>query len=408
MPDDANLSYFEAILRGIAGANIELDAAVKVCLRCHRIPEKPLGRWVTEPLVHFPSSQLPEEVLEMVVWYATRHPDPDPRTVSSDTTYRQDGQERQCYDPIDAGINSVRGSAVGAIARLLAQGERYLSFFRPHLHSMANDPSDATRACVAEVLLAVLRYDRDLAVELFVKLCNTDERLLATDPVEAFLKYAVQTHFTQLESVLARMLASENEAVAAAGACWVCYASLTVEEAQRLAAQCLSGSKPQRLGAAKVYAANLEISAYRTVSEEMLGKLFSDSDAGVRHEAARCFEGIEGRELGQYERLLEEYIQSPAFEPEHTPFFDALEETTANIPNVVLMACERVFELAADETGDISTAVAGTSSTIAKLTVRVYNRAIDPSLRSRCLDIIDKMFLFRAYGLEVVTEEFDR
>ena len=88
--------------------------------------------------------------------------------------------------------------------------------------------------------------------------------------------------------------------------------------------------------------------------------------------------------------------------------FDALEKTTANMSDVVLMACERVFELAADKTGDVSTAIAGTSSRMAKLIVRVYSRTTDPSLRLRCLDIIDQMSVFRAHGLDVITEEFDR
>ena len=408
IPDDSNSSYFEAILRGLVGADIEMEAIVQACLRCHRIPGHPLGRWVTRPLVHFAGSQLPNDALEMVAWYATKHHDPDPVSVSSDVTYYQGGQENQHYDPIMVGINSVRGSAAGSIARLLAPDDRYLAFFEPHLKLMVKDPSDATRACVAEALLGVLRHRRDLAVELFVELCDADERLLATHYFEDFLKYAIPTHFTQLEPILSRMMKSEDEAVATSGALWGCYASLTVEEALPLATQCSSGSKPQRLGAAEVYAANLKLSVHRSVSEEMLVTLFSDPETEVRHQAARCFYGFEGRELREYESLIAEYIQSPAFEPEHNPLLDALEKTTANMSNVALMACERVFELAADKTGDISTAVAGTSNTISKLIVRVYSRTTDSSLRSRCLDIIDKMSLFRAYGLDVITEEFDR
>ena len=387
---------------------MDMETVVQACLRCHKIPGRPLGRWVTRPLVHFAGSILPDDALEMVAWYATIHLDPDPVTVSSDVTYYQGGQENQRYDPIMVGINSVRGSAAGSIARLLIPDDRYLSFFEPHLKLMVKDPSDATRSCVAEALLGVLRHNRDLAVELFVELCDADERLLATRLFEDFLKYAVPTHFTQLEPILARMIKSEDEAVATPGALWVCYASLTVDEALPLATLCPSGSKPQRLGAAEVYAANLKLSAHRAVSEEMLGKLFLDSDVEVRHEADRCFYGFEGKELGEYVSLTEEYIQSPAFEPEHNPLFYALEKTTANVPYVVLMACERVFEFAADKTGDISTAVAGTSGHIAKLIVRVYSRTTDPSLRSRCLDIIDKMSVFRAHGLEAITEEFDR
>ena len=408
IPDNSNPSYFEAILLGLAGPDMDMETVVQACLRCHKIPGRPLGRWVTRPLVHFFDCQLPDEVLEMVAWYATEHPDPNPETVSSDRTYYQGGQELQEYDPIMVGINSVRGSAAGSIARLLAQDEHYLSFFKPPLRLLVNDPSDAVRACVAEVLLSVLRHDRDLAVKLFVVLCDADERLLATHHFVYFLKYAIPTHFAQLEPILVRMMESEDEAVATAGAVWACYASLTVEEAMSLATQCPSGSKPQRQGAAEVYAANLELSAHRSVSEEILVKLFSDPETEVRHEAARCFYGFEGRELREYESLIAEYIQSPAFDPEHNPLLDALEKTTANMPDVVLMACERVFELAAGKTGDISTAVAGTSDTIAKLIVRVYSRTTDQSLRSRCLDSIDKMSLFRAYGLDVITEAFDR
>ena len=408
IPDESDPFYFEAILLGLAGPGMDMETVVQACLRCHRIPGHPLGRWVTRPLVHFAGSQLPDDALEMVGWYATKHPDPDPVTVSSDVTYYQGGQENQSYDPIMVGINSVRGSAARSIAKLLIQDDRYLSFFEPHLKLMVKDPSDATRACVAEALLGVLRHNRDWAVELFLELCDADERLLATRLFEDFLKYAVPTHFTQLEPTLARMLKSEDEAVATAGALWVCSASLTVEEALPLATLCPSGSKPQRLGAAEVYAANLKLSAHRSVSEEMLGKLFSDSDGEVRREAARCFYGFEGQELREYVSLIEKYIQGPAFEPGHNPLFGALEKTTANVPYVILLACERVFELAADKTGDISTAVAGTSNAIAKLIVRVYSRTTDPSLRSRCLDIIDKMSVFGAYGLEAITEEFDR
>lgn len=408
IPNDSNLAYFEAFLRGLARPDIDMETVVQACLRCHKIPDHPLGRWVTRPLEHFSGSQLPKQALEMVAWYATEHPDPDPETVSAEVTYYQGGQEFQSYDPVSVGINSVRGSAAATIATLLVQDEHYLSFFEPHLKTMAKDPSDAARACAAEAFLGVLRHNRDLAVELFLELCDADERLLATRLFEDFFKYAVPTHFSELEPVLTRMLQSQNDDVATSGALWACYASLTVEDALPLAAQCPSGSKPQRLGAAEVYAANLKLSAHRSVSEEMLKRLFHDAEAEVRQEAARCFYGFEGRELREYESLVAEYIQSPAFEPEHNPLFYALEKTTADVPNVVLDACERVFELAAIKTGDLTSAVAGTSSTIAKLIVRVYSRTTDPTLKSRCLDIIDKMSLYGGYGLDVITEEFDR
>ena len=136
--------------------------------------------------------------------------------------------------------------------------------------------------------------------------------------------------------------------------------------------------------------------------------LFSDTETEVRRAASQCFQGFEGNDLSEYETLIKEYIQSLAFEPEYNPLFEALEWTSAYMPDIVLMACERLFDLAGDKVGNISTAIAGSSATIAKLIVRVYSRTLDADIRSRCLDIVDKMSILRAHGLEVITEEFDR
>ncbi len=408
MPQDTNSFYFEAILRGLASSDIDMETVVAACLRCHQIPDRPLGRWITPALVHVSDSPLPDGALDMIAWYAINDPDPDPVQISTNIIYYQGDQEGSSYDPESVGRSSVRGSAAESVAKLIFKDERYLSFFKPYLTKMVNDPSDAIRACVVEVLLGVLRYDDDFAVELFLSLCNTDERLLALYHVEMFLKYATQTHYHQLEPVLSQMAESRFDNVASAGARWLCYASLTVEEVLPLASRCVSGSKSLRLGAANVYSANTKISAHRSVCEDMLVKLFSDSDMEVRRAAARCFYEFEGLELGDYEGLVKDYAGSPAFEAEYDPLFDALEKTTADMSDVVLMACERLLDLAGKDTGDIRTAVSGTSNSVAKLVVRVYSRTVGSSFRSRCLDIIDKMSLFGAYGLDAITGEFDR
>ena len=59
MPDDVNPVYFEAMLRGLTGSDLSIDQIARVCLRCHQLPSRPLGRWITRPLVHFPGDVLP-------------------------------------------------------------------------------------------------------------------------------------------------------------------------------------------------------------------------------------------------------------------------------------------------------------------------------------------------------------
>ena len=392
MPDDANSVYFEAILQGLAGSDLEIRQVVEVCLRCHRLPGRPLGRWITRPLVHFPDAELPDQALEMVAWYATQDPSPEP------------GSTDFQGDLMTAGLNCVRGTAAGSIARLIFQDRRHLEFFRSHLGTMVHDPSPAVRAMVADALLATLRYDRDFAVARFVELCEDDE-VLGTHYVEEFLRYGVQTHFNELEPVLSRMLASDDEAVATVGARRSCVASLTTEEALPLGRQCASGSKPLRLGAAEVYAAYLKASALRAECEAMLVQLFNDPDSEVREAAASCFRRFTGRDLGEYVDLVRRYIESPAFTTRLNPLIKALEESAASIPDLTVAACERFFKLTAGDTPNMN---AIDTRTVANLVVRAYSQTSDRQIKTRCLDLTDRMHVLGSYGLDDVMADIDR
>ena len=392
MPDDTNPVYFEAILRGVAGSDLSIDQIVHVCLRCHRLPGQPLGRWITNPLVHFPDAVLPEGVLEMAAWYATQDPDPH----ENSTDYHG--------DLMMAGINCARGTAADSIAKLIFQDRRYLEYFRSHLETMVQDPSPAVRTMVARVLLAALRHDRDFAVQCFVELCADDE-VLATPFVENFLKYGVQTHYNELEPILSRMLASVDGDVATAGARQSCLASLTIEDALPLGQQCAAGSKQLRLGSAEVYAANLKVSTLRAECEAMLAQLFDDPDKDVREAAALCFRRFSGRDLLEYIDLAGHFIQSAAFTTQVNPLIIALKETTANVPELIVAACERFFGLAVDDMPNMN--VVDTQS-VANLVVRAYSQTSDRQVKNRCLDLIDRMHLLGLYGLDRVMADIDR
>ena len=333
IPDDENIAFFEAILRGITDSDLDPDAVVAVCLRCHKLPGRPLGRWITRPLEHLQDFQLPVEALEMVAWYASENTD----TVEEFRVHRP-GQTatRHGHDLLTAGINSVRGAAAGTIARLAFASEEYLEYFESHLRVMVNDDSLPVRTCVAHALLSAMRHHRDLAVELFQTLCETDDQLLATHYVELFLKYAVKTHYKQMEPILARMIESDIEEVATVGARQVCLASLESEESMALASRCASGSTSLRLGMAEVYSANLKLSSFRSRCEEMLGKLFSDPDAEVRRAAAACFREFEGDDAREFQGLIRTYIDSPALTPGRDLLLRTLERTTANVPEIIL------------------------------------------------------------------------
>ena len=183
------------------------------------------------------------------------------------------------------------------INEILFRDSNRVAYLLPTVEEMVRDPSIAVRSCVAAVVIAVIKHDRDLAVRLFEQLCDTEDVLLKTHYVERFLFYALQTHFKRLRPAVECMLAAQESEVATVGARQVCLASLFVEDARPLADRCISGTEAQQMGAAEVFAVNLRTANFRSVCEEALITLFSSPYEKVRSKAGTCFHGFVEGEL---------------------------------------------------------------------------------------------------------------
>ena len=214
-PDDVNPSYYEAVLRGISNANLDIEDILRVCERCDRIEGKPLGREICEPIAYAAHGNIPPEALDLVARYATE--DPDPGQELWRTQVPPSGEYYYGGNALEHGINTVRGRAAQAVAKLIEGDHQRVVRFRPILEKMVQDPSIAVRSSVAQALIAVLRFDRDLGVELFRQLCNTEDALLCTPFVERFMYFALQTHFQELAPILERMVNSQIPDVASTG-----------------------------------------------------------------------------------------------------------------------------------------------------------------------------------------------
>src|SRR4029453_17427219 len=76
IPEDAHPYFFDAILRGVTEADVEIGVAAKICRRCHQLPNRPNGRWLCRLVQKYAASDVPSDLLEMVAWYATEDADP--------------------------------------------------------------------------------------------------------------------------------------------------------------------------------------------------------------------------------------------------------------------------------------------------------------------------------------------
>ena len=406
IPDDAHPAFFEAILRGLCDVEIDIATIVEVCVRCHEIEGRPLGQSICDLIANAANQDVPYAAIALVAWYATEDPDPC-QELWKVTTPR--GEDFYYHGNIfENGINTVRGRAAIAIAQLLFHDQTRIVSCHTVLEKMVKDPSVAVRACVAEVLLAVLNHEEDLAIKLFQELCHTEEGLLRTPFVERFLFFALRNDFQSLSQILEGMVNSKNTEVSSAGARQACLAALDLQEAVPLAELCLSGSEAQRIGAAQIMAANVKTATYRSFCEGSLIKLLNDHSPKVCAEASRCFGRLEDSELGEHNSLVTEFVHSQAFHDNGHFLFRALEQTTAKLPDATLLACEKFIEVAELAAADIRTRQAGDPHYVIQLTLRAHQQSSDYTRRAKSLDLIDKLMEYGAYGVESALENFDR
>ena len=251
-PDDANVNYFEGVLRGVTDGGLELAAAHDLCRRCHALPDRPAGRWLVRLIESLAALPLPDELLQMLSFYATDAPDPDQEL------WRTPAGGGQVYfgGSIDmAALNSNRGAAALAVGAVINSDGARLDALLPSLERLVRDSSITVRAAVARALIGVMRHDRSTAKRLFNVLCETEDSLLRTDGVAQFLKANVATDYLALEPIITRMINAADEDTNKAGARLACIAALFNPEAQALAPTCLSVSEGHSTGGAEVDAA---------------------------------------------------------------------------------------------------------------------------------------------------------
>ncbi len=403
--DSVNIRYFEAVLRGVADANLDPQLALRLCRRCHDLPSRPLGRWIPPVIAHLAEADLPDEALDIVAYYATQDRDPE------EELWRKAAYGGQPYfgGSIDtAAINSVRGVAAEAIGRLIFPTSARLIKLLSTVEQMVNDPLIVVRSSVAGALISVLKHDRDLAVRLFLRLCETEDALLRTKGVERFMRYGLRTHYNQLAPVLDRMIEADNPEANIAGARQACLAALFDEEARQRAENCVQGSEMHRRGAAQVFAANLGEARFRSFCECHLVELFNDPSEEVRSETARCFSHLKEEQAGDYAELANAFVISEAFVHEYRSLFQALEKTSTRLPDITYTAAERFFDIVGSEAADGRTDGAAESHTVTKLIVRTYAQSTSSEVRGRCLDLIDRVTRLKAFGLDNAIEEYER
>lgn len=394
-PDDTNIHYFNAVLRGITDSDADLNSVINVCKRCHELSNKPCGLWITQPIVNYAKDKLPDEILKIISWYAINDPDPSEELWDSNNSR---GMVYYGGNIHDAGLNSVRGMVAESIGKMIYYNKDIIPYFIPTLNKMVNDSSIAVRSRVAKTLIMVLTHDKPLALELFKKLINTDDVLLKTPYVAQFVYYNLKNNFEQISEIINRMLISKDPDVNEIGAIATSYASLLFQDKLPQLDFCLYTSEMHRLGVAKAFVEYLPYNSSPSLVITILSTLFKDPSEKVRNAAYRSFLKLNNGNIYDYIDLIRSFIYN-----NHSTDFKDLAYTLKdiiNLPDITLEICEQFFKIVMLEASDIRTQNSRVAGIFAELILRIYGQTEDKEINKRCLDLIDYMLEINVLGIE--------
>lgn len=405
LPVDVHPAYPEAVLRGLAEADpTPLDLVFELSRWCHNLPGRPCGRYICDALARQASvGELPPDIIDLISWYATSDPDPSP---GSETGFGDQGPGGR-IGLLNAGINTDRGRAAEAIAKLLGTNPGSLDRWKPTLSSMVRDPSEAVRVCVAGALLATLAIDRDWTAVAAGVLLGGSQEVASSVYGERLIRLLAFTHPDVAIPLIEMLVASEDEAVAHVGARLACLASFSAPAAESMARDALSGNAGSRLGAAEVYSANIADEALRPECRSALMTLFYDSDEHVRREAATTFRNLRDADLGAEQALIEAFAKSPALAENPHDILDALLESTAPLTDATLLVCRKVLDAAGQQAGGLASSWSFHMPNVAALAVRLHAFGT-PEARQGALELIDRLSALSAYGLDQAIQQFER
>lgn len=405
MPSSLPGAYFDALLLGVAGTpppggsdatDLAVSDVVALIERAHALPGRPCGRWIVHLLDKWSSIEWPLPIIEAIAWYANEDPDP------TEEAWRKRAPSGQFYDggdPDMSGLNSTRGAAAYAIARLIFAKRDLGNVFRSAVEHLAHDRSVAVRSQAVYPLLALLNTHADLAIEWFVECVSLDPILLKTRFVERFLHYAAFRNYAAIRPVLQQMVASDNKATVEVGARLCCVLALGLEVAKEDAKNVREGNPAMRESAADVYATNVANEEVGSTSRELLLPFFSDTEEAVRTEAATAFHKIGKLETAEQAKLLGAFLDAKPSADALEPVIRAIEDSPVRLPHLVSRLVQVGIEAFKEDASNISKNGAMIAGDLSKIVIRLYTQADDEQIKNRALDAIDEMEQAGFFGL---------
>lgn len=404
---DNNAAYGDALLMGLGEATPVEDSSVIFDAVRHiaslDLPDN--DRWLGYALRHY-FKEMPTDLLELIRDRALGAVDP---ADDSPVFQREDGKQDR-NDLWSTGTNSARGSLAEALGDILiydVDGSR-TALVTPVLNRLAEDPIAAVRTGVAHTIAAALRYARPQAVEAFHRLIDTDDSLLTTRPVVRLIMYLGNGDPAVVRPTIERMLASSEDMVREAGGELAAIGAMQWNMPDPFHGVMAGEDSAARKGAASMFAQQLPHTADATVATNALKAFFDDPEHDVRRAASKIAGALRDQPLIPFEAVLRALMNSPAFQPALAQLLITLEHAPDRVDHLALLCAQQFVEVLGEDAADISTSAAGDARHVGQLIIRGLAQSESTAERSALLDVLDRLLLAGAYGIEDLIVESER
>ncbi|MYF79374.1 MAG: ATP-binding protein, partial [Chloroflexi bacterium] len=392
--------YFEAVLRGLTKSEDgsprsgSLAQALRVLGRIKELGVPMPGGQIAHAFGALAEEPLPNDLMAWLNDIAMTDPDPD----KDDWLGPEDSMA-----PVTQAINTARGSAAYAIAKLLYADVNRWNQFRDTVHQLAVDPVLAVRSTAANCLLAILNANPDEALQCFRRLINGAEPIVGSFYVEHFIRRATQRSYLDMRSTLNQLLDSGEVSAQRVGARWIVLSALSPHNsaAREDEAKVLQLGEHIRAGAADIYAANLLHEQAGSWCASRLAEMFEDQSKVVRRSAAACWDSLGPEQIAGHSVLLSTFARSRTFsESRISALLVRLGKSSQPPPVEICDIAERALAEYGPKAASIQYMEAMVAQLLAKLLFRLLETTDDWPLEVRVRNIIDQMIKANFYGVE--------
>jgi len=415
LPVDANPEYGNAILHSLADSKVDVVILLQIFSRLNKKRNPDFCSGFCQMISARPELALVDDAFDLLCWYVENGPVPSSGELEKQRIQQDMFKIEQLLDGLGGMIllHGDRAAAVRALAYVIAHCiERREPAVEVLKARLVNEEAQCIRFALSEPVLYALetlpdRRDAIGFVEKLVKKAGNFDPYPLTSYHGVLLLHRLLYLFPkECLGLVEDLMGYPDEQIQQIGIYFAYYQTYISTDYKDRFADLLDTNKKFNYIDAGLAAQFIVEDHTKDVSIKKLIDYFNDPDEETRKSAIQCFRFLNNKPIEPYRKLLNAYLQSPAFAQASFLFYEFIKNASDYSRDIVIVVGERILELLTSNTdGDFKFDM----TTIGEMLNKEYaGTCNEPESRIRILDLIDGMLQVGMYGVDQIIEEHER